>query len=118
MDLPPLTAPAAKRRSKQGKPPNFNLLQKLEVRPSIAGSLSISLKRISLINKIQTMKAALSILCLILLVGCEKPVESVDYSLLVHRDGSTYMAYETEPFTGDAIELHENGNLKMEHHQI
>jgi antitoxin component YwqK of YwqJK toxin-antitoxin module len=64
------------------------------------------------------MKAALSILCLILLVGCEKPVELVDYSLLVHRDGITYMAYEIEPFTGDAIELHENGNLKMEHHYV
>jgi antitoxin component YwqK of YwqJK toxin-antitoxin module len=65
-----------------------------------------------------TMKVMVFLLPLVmLLAGCEKPAP-VDYALLVERDGITYMAYGTDPFTSDATESHENGKLKMERHYV
>jgi hypothetical protein len=75
------------------------------------------------------MKRLLGLLLVMGMVGCgggdtspnhsqakvdEPPVQTVDVSKLVERDGLLYEGDSETPFTGVAVEKHENGQKSLE----
>ena len=56
-------------------------------------------------------KTLLTILSLLLIVGCSKPINA---DKLVKRNGVVYLVNSNEPYSGEVFSLYENGQKEYE----
>jgi antitoxin component YwqK of YwqJK toxin-antitoxin module len=88
-----------------------------QLHPCTGYNWSIGVK-MRLLNKI----TILFVMCLAVLIGCEKTIETekkvIDFDRLQERQGIFYAVNATEPYTGAVIDLYQNGQKMYERNYV